>query len=758
MYRPTWTMEAYLNGEWVDITADVLGVTRAEWGISGDGPTDFVADTGELSFDLQNYNPVGKYSPGHANCTAGWGKGVAIRQTFTYKDYTKRVRRYVESFQNAGGKDERKRITAVDWMEYASLNPIKNPGILENMRGDEVLTETLALMPIPPQSTDFDTGINTFPTAFDTVTSKTKAINEFVKVALSEIGRVYLVNDSTYGETLVFENAQARNGLRTLTEFSGYNSGYLKKADGAYLLKSDGGKIKITQRPTITLHLDNDDSVLDYEIEDGENVLNRFTAYAVPRRVDTSAVILFKLDAPIPIASGQTITIRGTYANPDGGLPVNANPDDMISPVATTDYRAWTNDDGTGTEITLSLTVTPSYGTEGFVHTVYNGSINSGYVTLFNCRGYGIYTYNPIEHQASDTDSQDANGIISDSITQKYKNDLAYGTLYVDMVVDDEKDPRTVVKRVYLNANKDETLLFAFLQLEVGDVIHITEDKSGVDSYYFIQAVAYETRPGGIVMFNWIVKPFLCLALGMSALGIEFRGSGTTDGVNFGVIPHAFSNNTGNLVSISAWINVDTLPSTVSYNILSFSTNNGGFRVYLSTTSGEIGIYSNVFNVSPGIWQTASANITTGTWKNIVVTFDLSSPTNDPIIYVNSVLTTTTETITPLGSAFSRDSVPIIIGNVKTQSEDYNRPFDGKIKDVRVYNRILSAAEITTLYNGGTPDMDLVTDGLQFQAFVVPTFRLTDFVDATLTSDMKVRDRIHGVVGTPHGSPIGRNP
>ena len=143
MYRPTWTMEAYLNGEWVDITADVLGVTRAEWGISGDGPTDFVADTGELSFDLQNYNPVGKYSPGHANCTAGWGKGVAIRQTFTYKDYTKRVRRYVESFQNAGGKDERKRITAVDWMEYASLNPIKNPGILENMRGDEVLTETL---------------------------------------------------------------------------------------------------------------------------------------------------------------------------------------------------------------------------------------------------------------------------------------------------------------------------------------------------------------------------------------------------------------------------------------------------------------------------------------------------------------------------------------------------------------------------------------------------------------------------------------
>ena len=129
MYQPTWTMEAYLNGSWVDITDDVLGVVRGEWGISGTGPIDFVADTGSLEFDLQNHNPVGKYSPGHPNCTSGWKKGVPVRQTFTYNGYTKRVRRYVNDFQNAGGKDERKRITALDWMEYASRNPINNPGI-----------------------------------------------------------------------------------------------------------------------------------------------------------------------------------------------------------------------------------------------------------------------------------------------------------------------------------------------------------------------------------------------------------------------------------------------------------------------------------------------------------------------------------------------------------------------------------------------------------------------------------------------------
>ena len=753
MYQPTWTMEAYLNGSWVDITDDVLGVVRGEWGMGGTGPTDFVADTGSLEFDLQNHNPVGKYSPGHPNCTSGWKKGVPVRQTFTYNGYTKRVRRYVNDFQNAGGKDERKRITALDWMEYASRNPINNPGILENKRGDEVLTQTLALMLIPPQSTNFDTGVNTFPTAFDTVTSKTKAINEFVKTALSELGRVYLVNDATYGETLVFENAQARSGLRTLTEFRSYNTGYLKKSDGGYLLKSDGGRIIIQQRPTITLHLDNDPSVLDYEIEDGENVLNRFTAYAVPRRVDTSAQILFKLDAPIPIASGQTITIRGTYANPDGGLPINANPDDMISPVATTDYRAFANSNGTGTEFTANLTVTPSYGTEGFAHTVYNGSSTSGYVTLFNCRGYGIYTYNPIEHQANDSASQDEYGIISESITQKYKNDLAYGALYVDMVVNDEKDHRTVVKRVFLNGNKDEDILCAFMQLEVGDLIRVTEDKSNIDSYYFIQYVSYQVRSGGILMFNWIVKPFLCLALGMSALAVEFAGGASGDAVNFGYIPSVTNIQQR---TISFWIYMDTAPVSTSDNVVGIFDDDKGVLVSV-TTDSQIQYYSKR-SVTLGIWKTPISSIATGAWKNVVITMDQVDTSADPIIYINGVLQTLTEAVTPGGAAKDEYGVDLIVGNWKSASEDYTRAFDGKIKDARVYNRVLSAAEVTTLYNGGTPDMDLVTDGLQFQAFVVPTFRLTDFVDATLTSDMKVRDRIYGVVGTPHGSPIGRNP
>lgn len=761
MFRVDWIMEAYLNGTWVDVTSDVLGMTRGDWGIGSGSHTEFVADVGELTFDLRNYNPVGKYSPNHSNCLAGWKKGVPVRQSFYYEgELYKRLRFYVQGIENAGGKDERKRITALDWMEFAARNPIQNPGILENMRGDEVLNETLALMPIPPQATDFDTGINTFPTAFDTVTSKTKAVSEFSKVALSEIGHIYLKKDLPYGETLRFENAHARNGLIEPDVFYVPETGagcLLLEEGGGYLLLEEGGtgRLELAGATAETLHLDNDSSVLAYEFEDGENVINRFTIYVVPRRIDSSPQILFQLDSPLKVSSGQTVVIRGTYANPEGGLPINANPDDMINPVATTDYRAFINSDSTGTEFTGSLVVTPSYGTEGFSHTVYNSSTNSGYITLFNCRGYGVYTYNPIEHQENDNDSQDEHGIISDAMTQKYKNDLGNGEIYADWVVDEEKEARTILKKLYLNANKDLSVMMAFLSLEVGSLIRVEEDKSQTDSYYFIQGISYQTRPAGILMFQWILKPVLLLSLGLSKLAVEFDG-GSTDGINFGYIQELDEAIHGEY-SLSVWVYIDGSTGTMQ-NFISIHSDNGGVRIGASATDNrDIFLYDSLFTGSYlGIWVTTNQPCTYNNWHHVVVTYN-SSSLSDPVIYLDGVVMTITESTTPLGIK-DTGTVPITtIGNLKTATIDYAQPTNGVIKDARTYNRILSPSEITTLFNAGVPDMDLVTDGLVFQAFVVPASRLSRYINEVLTPDMKLRDRISGVIGTPHGTPTGRS-
>jgi len=254
-------------------------------------------------------------------------------------------------------------------------------------------------------------------------------------------------------------------------------------------------------------------------------------------------------------------------------------------------------------------------------------------------------------------------------------------------------------------------------------------------------------------MFDWILKPFLCLALGMSQVAVEFSGGSATDSVTFGSVPHI-----ANLSSrtFSAWVYPETYSSGSGDMIFALSNTSGG-NVLIYLTSSKL-LFLQSFTINGAAWVTPENIPTLNTWTHIAITYNNSSVSNDPIIYVNGSAVTITEITAPSGTVKPENGVILDIGNWSTSLTPYSRSFNGKIKDVRVYNRILSAAEVTTLYNGGTPDMDLVTDGLQFQAFVVPTFRLTDFVDATLTSDMKVRDRIYGVVGTPHGSPIGRNP
>ena len=115
-----------------------------------------------------------------------------------------------------------------------------------------------------------------------------------------------------------------------------------------------------------------------------------------------------------------------------------------------------------------------------------------------------------------------------------------------------------------------------------------------------------------------------------------------------------------------------------------------------------------------------------------------------------------TETNTPVGAREDEAGLEFVIGNTHSSASDYDTSFDGKIADPRIYGRITPQSEVTTLYNGGTPDETLLTDGLRFQGFAVRDEDLADFVDQTLTTSQKVFDNVFKVVGSIHGTPVGR--
>ena len=92
--------------------------------------------------------------------------------------------------------------------------------------------------------------------------------------------------------------------------------------------------------------------------------------------------------------------------------------------------------------------------------------------------------------------------------------------------------------------------------------------------------------------------------------------------------------------------------------------------------------------------------ITYGSWNHILVTIDLDS-TDEFKIYVNGADETTIDNMGSR-SAFATATDEIYVGESKT---GYLNPFDGNIDEFAIFpNTVLSASNVTTIYNSGTPN------------------------------------------------------
>jgi hypothetical protein len=417
----------------------------------------------------------------------------------------------------------------------------------------------------------------------------------------------------------------------------------------------------------------------------------------------------------------------------------------MIAPVINTDYKVWETEGGGGDDLTADLDVVYSYGTEGPYYELTNENAKKGWLTLLQARGYGVKIYSPIDYPAEDQDSIDEFGYIQKVLDQRYAQDFTKGKLAVESWLDQEKQPRTKLNKINLVANKCGSLMMAFLNLDVGDLIHAKEDKTGIDEYEYIQGVQFSITPGGLMKFSWIVKAMLCLALGLTAVSCEFAGGAATDGINYGYLPK-ISNLQQRSWAAQIYLHADP-PGNRNIIMGTFVTAGGG-GYDISIVSGRKLRFWQGQSTADGIWDTPAASIPLNTWTDILITRDISTPTNPPIIYIDGTSVTLTQVQAPVGDVADETGASFVVGNLHG---DYDYPFDGEIKDVRVYEVILTQAEATAL-DAGTN----VTRGLVFHAPNVRTREIDDWEDKTLTAADRLIDNMYGVVGTPHGSPICR--
>jgi hypothetical protein len=737
---------ARLGGAWVEITGDIVSAISASWGINGIGPTDRIASTGSMRFTLRNTTL--KYLPGSATAHVDWRKGAAVIFTIEYDGMTHtRYRGLIDTIKPRLpiGSDGTVEVTVLDWMDIAARAPIINPTILTEKMSGEAVEEILPYAPIQPRAALIDAGASEFPSIFDNTRSGSAVFSELNRVALSELGYVYLRKDPEHGETLVFEQYGERHGLRTTTQIPIplASSEELTTETAEVLLTEDGEDILLNQVQAVTL----DNEIADATMAYGEHMINRMTMRVYPKRVDTSVQVLWRLDAAVRLASGETLEIRGRYTDPAGG-GTQVNGVNMVTPVVTTDYLMNTRKDGAGTNITTDLSITVVYGAEGPTYTLVNTGNRVGWVTRLQARGYGVYTYDTVEATIEDATSVVAYGYQSADLSQQYQQDPAWGIIEAHRAVEEGAEPRLYLTRVRMNPNVEPDVLNLLLYADVGDLVHIKFDKVGIDGLYYIQAVEVTMKVGCIMEVVWRVVGALTILSGLTGIGVEIR-AGSQDGINYGYVPGVFGVPER---TMAARIKPTALATVNAMLIGGPMADSGGTIMYLrATTTGtdnQVRFYSNLYNVAPGVWE-ADTLLDLDTWYTVVISYRPQTIADVPVIYIDGVADTVTELHPCLGDPLEEVG-NMVIGNQKTATIDYGWPFAGQIADFRVWDRILTASEAAAYHNG-----EDIADGLVFQSPMVRTNELSRFIDQPL-SGRKVLDGARGVVGSVNGDPTGR--
>jgi hypothetical protein len=73
-------------------------------------------------------------------------------------------------------------------------------------------------------------------------------------------------------------------------------------------------------------------------------------------------------------------------------------------------------------------------------------------------------------------------------------------------VVAAEADPVTDIDRIEICGNRSAAYMSAGLWVEPGDLVQIEHANSGLDDYYWIQAVDKRIDEGNILYFTWTLR------------------------------------------------------------------------------------------------------------------------------------------------------------------------------------------------------------------------------------------------------------
>lgn len=225
-----------------------------------------------------------------------------------------------------------------------------------------------------------------------------------------------------------------------------------------------------------------------------QELFNNVDVIAHPRSVGSAASVVFNAIGDADghkIAAGETREYYVSYTDPETGRMCEVT--DIVTPVASTDYVANANADGTGADRTTDLDVTfEADDNERYMFSVLNDSATDLYLTTLQLRATPLVAYDAVTMNAKD-DLSIAQYLQRDlTVDSTLLNNPVEAQDYADWLLYLHKAPRARIERLTLVDSNLENALH-IINREISDRVTIQSDDYHIDGDYFIDGISIET-------------------------------------------------------------------------------------------------------------------------------------------------------------------------------------------------------------------------------------------------------------------------
>lgn len=273
-------------------------------------------------------------------------------------------------------------------------------------------------------------------------------------------------------------------GLNTIT-YAGFKKGdkageIIKKiceAEEAVFYQDESGVLRFENRRhfsasphnTSVWDIDPDDVVI-WDVDYESSIINRVLVKVKPKELGTAGTEIWKDGVEEVVERGEIFIIYAEFETPVYALTAIA---------ATTDYTAYTGSEGTGTDITSSLSIATTLYTNTVKLEITNNGAQRAWINFLRLRGTPIVDTPEIIEQFEDTVSVSKYGDRQLEIENEFINDVSFAHYLARAIVRKYKEPKYRIKLT----------IQGIPQLQLRDKVRVKDPELGTYKDYRVMRI-----------------------------------------------------------------------------------------------------------------------------------------------------------------------------------------------------------------------------------------------------------------------------